>query len=129
MNSVQLYQLAYTAPDHDSGIVGAPRRAKKPRGLGGARRASHKGAEIQLSGPNSSAIRSAHENVPVYIGNEDFRSVVAPPEIADLRTSVVDQFHDGAAIVVSPDDDGARRVAGGDLVQMWIPLHYRDLGK
>jgi hypothetical protein len=93
------------------------------------RGAGHKRSEIEVSRPDSPAVRRADEDVAVRVGYEDLVPVVAPLEVADWGAPVVDELHHRAAVVVAPDDDRSRRVARGDLVEVFVPLYNGHLGR
>ena len=73
-------------------------------------RAGHEGAEVELADPDAATVRCAHQDVAIGVGDQDLVTVVAPLEVADGGPPVVDQLHDGPAIVVTPHNDRPRRI-------------------
>ena len=96
--------------------------------MGVACRAGHKGAEVELADPDAATVRCAHQDVAVSVGDQDLVAVVAPLEVADGGPPVVDQLHDGPAIVVTPHNDHPRRITGSCLVQVFVPANDGHLG-
>ena len=124
VGGVELDELSDAGAYHDAGVVGAPSGAEEFRPVGVAGGAGHKGAQVEVAGPDSATVGCPNQDVAVGVGYEDSVAVVAPLEVADGGAPVVDELHHRSAVVVSPHDDRPRGIAGGDLVELLVPLHY-----
>ena len=84
-------------------------------------------AEVELPRPDPPAVRCANQDVAINVSDKDFVAVVAPLEVADGDSSVVDQFHDGTSTVVAPNYHSPRRITCGYLIKVLIPAYYSHL--